>query len=95
MDKPTSLNIRLLVIYRQGRQGEKVKHRSRLVYIPEALPCFEVFGNLPTELMCEVGLACNMPAAMDYEVLVEKFKNICDTEFKANNPKSGRKERCW
>jgi len=94
MDKPTSLNIRLLVIYRQGRQGATVKHRIRLVYVPRTLPCFEVFGNLPTELMREDGLAGNMPASMDYEAPAEKFKNTRATEFKANNTESGRKERC-
>jgi cobyric acid synthase len=29
-----------------------IHHRIGLVYLPGALPCFETFGNLPTDLVC-------------------------------------------
>lgn len=37
-------------------QGKYLKHRVGLVYVRGALPCFETFGNLPTDLIREDGL---------------------------------------
>jgi len=70
MDKPTNLNIRLLVIYLQGHRGTKLKHRIGLVYVPGALPCFEAFGNLPTALVREYGLIGNMPASEVLDMII-------------------------
>ena len=41
--------------YPSGLFGMKLRHRIGLVYLPGALPCFEDFGNLPTDLVCADG----------------------------------------
>ncbi len=47
-----------------------MKHRIGLVYVPGALPCFEAFGNLPTDLICEDGLAGDMPASEALDMII-------------------------
>ena len=40
-----------------------LRHRIGLVYLPGALPCFEDFGNLPTDLVCSDALVDGKPAS--------------------------------
>jgi cobyric acid synthase len=41
-----------------------------LVYVPGALPCFEAFGNLPTDLIREDGLVDGKPASEVLDLLI-------------------------
>ena len=45
-------------------------HRIGLVYLPGALPCFEDFGNLPTDLVCSDGLVDGKPASEVLDMLI-------------------------
>ena len=47
-----------------------MKHRIGLVYVAGALPCFENFGNLPTDLVREDGLVLNKPASEILDMLI-------------------------
>jgi cobyric acid synthase len=70
LDKPTALNISLAVIYQKGRRGIKLTRRIGLVYLPGALPCFEDFGNLPTDLVREDGLVNGKPASEALDMII-------------------------
>lgn len=48
----------------------ELRHRIGLVYLPGALPCFEDFGNLPTDLVCSDGLVDGMPASEVLDMLI-------------------------
>jgi cobyric acid synthase len=45
-------------------------HRIGLLYVPGALPCFEYFGNLPTDLVLEDGLVEGKPASEVLDMLI-------------------------
>jgi cobyric acid synthase len=45
-------------------------HRVGLVYLPGALPCFEDFGNLPTDLVCADALVDGKPASEVLDMLI-------------------------
>ena len=70
MDKPTGLNISFTVNTRWGLLGTKLHHRIGLVYLPGALPCFEDFGNLPTDLVCSDGLVDGKPASEILDMII-------------------------
>jgi len=70
LDKPTTLNISFAVINRKRRRGIKLRRRIGLVYLPGALPCFEEFGNLPTDLVQEDGLVKGKPASEALDVII-------------------------
>jgi cobyric acid synthase len=46
------------------------KHRIGLVYVPGALPCFERFGDLPTDLVREDALVNEKPASEALDMLI-------------------------
>ena len=69
MDKPCGLNIRFTVNTRRGSLDD-LRHRIGLVYLPGALPCFEDFGNLPTDLVCADGLVDGKPASQVLDMLI-------------------------
>jgi cobyric acid synthase len=48
----------------------KLHHRIGLVYLPGALPCFEDFGNLPTDLVCADALVDGKPASEVLDMLI-------------------------
>ena len=48
----------------------KIKHRIGLVYLPGALPCFEEFGNLPTDLVREDALIKGKPASEALDMII-------------------------
>jgi len=48
----------------------ELRHRIGLVYLPGALPCFEDFGNLPTDLVCSDGLVDGKPASEILDMMI-------------------------
>jgi cobyric acid synthase len=48
----------------------KTRHRIGLVYLPGALPCFEEFGNLPTDLVGEDAIVKGKPASEVLDLLI-------------------------
>ncbi len=47
-----------------------LQHRVGLVYVPGALPCFEAFGRLPTDLIREDGLVECEPASEVLDLMI-------------------------
>ena len=47
-----------------------MRHRIGLVYVPGALPCFEGFGSLPTDLIHEDGRVDGKPASEILDLLI-------------------------
>ncbi|MCW4035321.1 MAG: AAA family ATPase, partial [Candidatus Bathyarchaeota archaeon] len=47
-----------------------MRQRIGLVYVPGALPCFENFGNLPTDLIRENGLVDQKPASKVLDLMI-------------------------
>jgi cobyric acid synthase len=47
-----------------------ISHRIGLLYLPGALPCFEDFGNLPTDLVYADGLVEGKPASEVLDMLI-------------------------
>ncbi|MBM4401505.1 MAG: cobyrinic acid a,c-diamide synthase, partial [Crenarchaeota archaeon] len=48
----------------------KLKRRIGLAYLPGALPCFEEFGNLPTDIVREDGRVHNKQASEALDMLI-------------------------
>jgi len=48
----------------------KLQHRIGLVYLPGALPCFEDFGNLPTDLVLSDALVDGKPASEVLDMII-------------------------
>jgi cobyric acid synthase len=69
MDEPTTLNKDKQLINLRF-QGKNLRHRVGLVYVPGALPCFETFGNLPTDLIRGDALVDGKPASEILEMLI-------------------------
>jgi cobyric acid synthase len=53
-----------------GATGMELRHRIGLVYLPGALPCFEDFGNLPTDLVCSDALVDGKPASEILDMII-------------------------
>src|SRR3990172_2346814 len=70
MDKPCGLNIRFSRKYPLGFFGMELRSRIGLVYLPGALPCFEDFGNLPTDIVCADALVDGKPASVVLDMLI-------------------------
>ena len=70
MDKPTVLNISFTVNRRWAQFVVKLQHRIGLVYLPGALPCFEDFGNLPTDLVLSDALVDGKPASQVLDMII-------------------------
>ncbi|MDR2700759.1 MAG: AAA family ATPase [Nitrososphaerota archaeon] len=47
-----------------------IRRRIGLAYLPGALPCFEDFGNLPTDLVCKDGLVDGKPASDVLDMMI-------------------------
>ena len=47
-----------------------IRRRIGLAYLPGALPCFENFGNLPTDLVCKDGFVDGKPASDVLDMLI-------------------------
>ena len=50
--------------------GVRLKHRIGLSYLMGALPCFEAFGNLPTDLVRQDGLVDGKPASKVLDMII-------------------------
>jgi cobyric acid synthase len=70
LDKPTVLNISFTVNRRWAQFVAKLHHRIGLVYLPGALPCFEDFGNLPTDLVLSDALVDGKPASDVLDMII-------------------------
>src|SRR3990170_1698649 len=54
----------------RGGRGIKLEKKVGLAYLPGALPCFEDFGCLPTDIVREDGLANDKPAAEALDMII-------------------------
>jgi cobyric acid synthase len=70
LDKPCGLNISFTQNRRRGIWGLNLQRRIGLVYVPGALPCFEDFGNLPTDLVCSDALVDGKPASQILDMII-------------------------
>ncbi len=70
LDKPTGLNITFTVNTPSGLDGMNLPRRIGLVYLPGALPCFEDFGNLPTDLVSADAQVDGKPASEVLDMLI-------------------------
>ena len=64
------LKYKLYLNTRWGQIGTDLRHRIGLVYVPGALPCFEDFGNLPTDLVCSDALVDGKPASEILDMII-------------------------
>jgi cobyric acid synthase len=53
-----------------GQLVKNFHHRIGLVYVPGALPCFEDFGNLPTDLVYSDALVDGKPASAVLDMII-------------------------
>lgn len=51
-------------------RGIKLRHRVGLAYLPGALPCFEEFGHLPTDIVREDGLVEGRKASEILDLII-------------------------
>lgn len=70
MDTPSNLNIRFRILLAYIRKAIYLRHRIGLVYVSGSLPCFEGFGNLPTDLVRKDALIDGKPASEILDLLI-------------------------
>ena len=58
----------------------KLRHRIGLVYLPGALPCFEAFGNLPTDLVREDGHVDGKPASEVLNMIIVPGGSLVESQ---------------
>ena len=58
----------------------KLRHRIGLIYLPGALPCFEAFGNLPTDLVREDGLVEGKPASEALDMIIVPGGSLVESQ---------------
>jgi cobyric acid synthase len=59
-------------------------HRIGLAYIRGALPRFEMFGNLPTDLVCEDGLVDRKPASKVLDMIIVPGGSLVESQTVTN-----------
>ncbi len=64
------LKYKLYLNTRWGQTRTNLRRRIGLVYLPGALPCFEDFGNLPTDLVCSDALVDGKPASEILDMII-------------------------
>jgi cobyric acid synthase len=64
-----------------------LRHRVGLVYVPGALPCFEGFGSLPTDLIREGGLVNGKPASEVLDLLIIPGGSLVESQSITDNIK--------
>lgn len=64
------------------------RHRIGLTYLPGSLPCFEDFGNLPTDLVRDDGLVDGKPASTVLDMLIIPGGSLVESQ--SVNPKISR-----
>jgi cobyric acid synthase len=57
-----------------------LQHRIGLVYVSGALPCFESFGNLPTDLILADGLVNGKPASKVLDLLIVPGGSLVESQ---------------
>lgn len=57
-----------------------MRHRIGLVYLPGALPCFEGFGNLPTDVVCEDGLVAGKKSSEVLDMLIVPGGSLVESQ---------------
>jgi cobyric acid synthase len=57
-----------------------MKHRIGLVYIPGVLPCFEAFGNLPTDLVQANGLVGGKSASEALDMIIIPGGSLAESQ---------------
>lgn len=57
-----------------------MRHRIGLVYLPGALPCFEGFGNLPTDVVCEDGLVAGKRSSEVLDMLIVPGGSLVESQ---------------
>jgi cobyric acid synthase len=62
-----------------------LRHRIGLVYVPGALPCFEGFGSLPTDLIQEDGLLDGKPASEILDLLIIPGGSLVESQSLTDN----------
>jgi cobyric acid synthase len=70
LDKPCGFKYKVYRKYPAGHLWMNLRHRIGLVYLPGALPCFEDFGNLPTDLVCADAKVDGKPASQVLDMLI-------------------------
>ncbi len=66
----------------------QIRRRIGLVYLSGALPCFEDFGNLPTDLVRDDGLVDGKPASEVLDMLIIPGGSLVESQ--SVNPKISR-----
>ncbi len=61
-----------------------MKHKIGLAYLPGALPCFEGFGNLPTDIICEDGLVAGKPSSEILDMLIVPGGSLVESQTVKN-----------
>ncbi len=62
-----------------------MRHRIGLVYLPGALPCFEAFGNLPTDLVREDGFVDGRPASEALDMIIIPGGSLVESQTVKGN----------
>jgi cobyric acid synthase len=57
-----------------------LRHRIGLVYVPGALPCFEGFGSLPTDLIQEDGRVDGKPASETLDMIIVPGGSLVESQ---------------
>ncbi|MDR0797409.1 MAG: cobyrinic acid a,c-diamide synthase, partial [Nitrososphaerota archaeon] len=57
-----------------------IRRRIGLAYLPGALPCFEGFGNLPTDVVCNDGLVDGKPASDVLDMLIIPSGSLVESQ---------------
>ncbi|MCW4009204.1 MAG: AAA family ATPase [Candidatus Bathyarchaeota archaeon] len=57
-----------------------MRHKIGLAYLPGALPCFEAFGNLPTDLVRENGFVAGRPASEALDMLIVPGGSLVESQ---------------
>ena len=65
-----------------------MKHRVGLIYVQGALPCFETFGNLPTDLIREDGLVDGKPASDMLDMIIIPGGSLVESQSIGTSLKS-------
>ncbi len=62
-----------------------MKHRIGLIYVKGALPCFETFGNLPTDLIREDGLVDGKQASDILDMIIIPGGSLVESQSIGNS----------
>lgn len=69
----------------QKAQGKKLKRRIGLAYLPGSLPCFERFGNLPTDLVREDAQVEGKPSSEVLDMIIIPGGSLVESQSVQGN----------